>query len=173
MPLIEPRITFLDRSHDRSFFDCGNPALNRYLAQIARQDESRNFSRCYVLIDHASANPLKVLGFYGICASSAKLVALPRYQIRGTAPYPEYPAVLITRLATDLTIQGEGYGEALLMHAVRIAYDIHKLIGIKLIMVHAKDGAPGFYEKYGFLRFADDPNHLFMPIETVIKLVGV
>jgi hypothetical protein len=41
-----------DRSIDRKAFDCGlHPALNAYIAQQATQDEKRNVSRSFMLVE--------------------------------------------------------------------------------------------------------------------------
>ena len=44
-------------------------------------------------------------------------------------------------------------------------------IGIRLIVVHATgEAARRFYERYGFISFEDERNHLFLPIDRIAKL---
>jgi len=50
----------LDKTHDRTRFDCGSEPLNRYLQQQARQEMQRHVSVTFVLPDSEQA----IRGFY-------------------------------------------------------------------------------------------------------------
>jgi hypothetical protein len=46
--------------HDRTTFDCGEPSLNQWLAQMALQQQEKNFARTRVLVDDSAST--QVLG---------------------------------------------------------------------------------------------------------------
>ncbi|MNW00981.1 hypothetical protein D3C71_1965480 [compost metagenome] len=55
-----------DSSLDREAFDCGlHPALNAYIAQQATQDEKRNVSRSFMLVEDG-----QLLGYYTLANAS-------------------------------------------------------------------------------------------------------
>ena len=65
-------VTELASHHDRSDFDCGEPALNQYLQRLARQQSARNFSKTYVVVPAGEA---QILGFYSISAGGVDFAA--------------------------------------------------------------------------------------------------
>ena len=67
---IEP----LTKSHDRSGFRCGSEALDRYLAQQARQDAEKNVAAPFVLVEPPSP---AVLGYYTLSASVLNVADIP------------------------------------------------------------------------------------------------
>ncbi|MDK6703191.1 hypothetical protein [Pseudomonas aeruginosa] len=59
-----------DRSVDRKLFDCGqHPALNTYITQQASQDEKRNVSRTFMLIEDS-----RLVGYYTLANASVVVV---------------------------------------------------------------------------------------------------
>lgn len=86
-------------------------------------------------------------------------------------PQIDMPVVLIGRLAVDSSVQGQGLGEFLLIDALRRAEYLAMKIGIRVVEIDAiNDAARHFYERYGFLSLADDPRHLFLPMNIIRKL---
>ena len=84
---------------------------------------------------------------------------LPRYPI---------PTAHIGRLATDVTVQGQGLGEALLFDALETAELASKAIGIRVVeLIALHDRAKAFYMRYGFAELADDPFRLYLHMDTV------
>jgi len=157
-----------DRSrHDRSQFDCGIPVLNEWLATKISQFEKKDLARTYVLVE--SGHDV-VQGYYALSNHTVIFDALPEDQAKGL-PRIDVPVVLIGRLAVDLSTQGQGLGEFLLIDALRRAEYLASKIGIRAVEVDAiNDAARKFYEKYGFLSLKDDPHHLFLPIQVIRKL---
>jgi hypothetical protein len=43
------QIQSLNSGHDRRYFDCGQPELNRWLREMAGQQGKRHFNRTFVL----------------------------------------------------------------------------------------------------------------------------
>ena len=66
-------VALLNGSHDRAAFDCGTPALNRYLAEQASQDIRRRVASCFLALDEAG----RIAGYKTLAAASATLTDLP------------------------------------------------------------------------------------------------
>src|SRR5947209_12096941 len=97
--------------HERSAFSCGNQSLDRYLTSQAGQDTRRRASVVYVA---CVAGTNAMCGYYTLSASELDATTL-REQVRKRLPYyPQFPAVLLGRLATHQQYRGIGLGGALL-----------------------------------------------------------
>ena len=156
--------------HDRSRFSCGNEALDRYLRRQASQDTKRKFAKVFVACLHGSS---EILGFYTLSAASFSRDSLPGEGGK-MSPYPDVPAVLISRLAVDRAWQGKRLGEFLLIDACQRVVDASQnTLAVNAIFVQAKDEkAKRFYMKYGFIPFVNEPFHLFIPTRTIEEAAG-
>jgi GNAT superfamily N-acetyltransferase len=156
-----------------SEFDCGNDDLNRWLRAWARHNEARGASRTFVTVTDDTEH---VAGFYCLAASSLVRADAPGALSRNM-PDP-IPVVLIGRLAVDRRHAGRGLGTSLLAHAVRQSVRVAETIGMRAVIVHAKDErAVSFYERFGFSRFPDGSTrvlYLGMPDArtTIGRLLG-
>ena len=66
-----------------------------------------------------------------------------------------------------------GIGEGLLLGALERASGLSDKLGVCGVEVVAIDAAAvAFYRKYGFTPLLDSPRHLFLPIETVRKVLA-
>ena len=151
----------LDKSrHDRLSFDCGVEPLNHYLRLMASQQARRDNSRTFVVED--AEQPGCVMGFYTLTMTLLDVSALPaglrKKHVSATS------AGLIARLAVDRRYQGRGLGEWLLVDALRKLLEASDRVGFPVVVVDAKDGVRGFYEKFGFMGFADEGGKLFMTV---------
>ncbi len=156
----------LDKSFDRTKFDCSVPALNAFLATQARQSQSKGFNKTYVAILEGDTGKV-VQGYYSISMGQIDLSALPERQRKFLPKHP-VPIGRLGRLAVDRLMQGHGLGRELLVNALKRIRDASQTIGAYAVIVDAKDeSAKKFYEKYGFITLADDPMSLFLPIESI------
>lgn len=166
------RIELLSQRHDRAAFSSGNDDLDRYFREQAGQDQRRRLSAVFVLYDVANDS---VAGYYTLSACEIELNSLPN-EMAKRLPRRPVPATLIGRLATDLRYRGQGLGGMLHVNALTRAASASRGIGAMAVIVDAKDDqARGFYERYGFQRFADDPYRLFLPMadaERVARITG-
>ena len=105
--VIEP----LNPTHDRTGFQCGIEALDRYLKKQAKQDIKRRISRVFVATK--PDNPKAVIGYYTLSTLSIELNQLPEKRARKLPKHP-VPAALIGRLAISNAAQGQGVGKLLL-----------------------------------------------------------
>ena len=132
-------------AHDRSRFDCGTEALNRYVREQVGQDVRRAFATCFVALDQAGA----VAAYYTLSASSLALTDLPEAMRRKLPRYPVAPAAIIGRLAVDRSRQGLGLGAALIVDAAARARASD--LAAHILVVDATDQAAAkFYARMGF-----------------------
>jgi GNAT superfamily N-acetyltransferase len=159
-------IEVLGPTHDRGVFDCGVPALNRYLQHQARQERDRKVAVPYVLVP--TRKPTGIAGFYTLSATSIKLDAWPDDISRKLPTYPVVPATLLGRLATSLNYRGHGLGERLLVDALHRALINTEIVASFAVIIDTKDDSgAAFYERYGFVRFPDSPLRLFMTMRAI------
>lgn len=60
---------------------------------------------------------------------------------------------------------GKGYGQLLLGHAVNLALSVRRTMGVRLLVVDAKDEkVAAFYEGFGFRRTASAALTLYLPL---------
>ncbi|MBM3277306.1 MAG: GNAT family N-acetyltransferase [Candidatus Handelsmanbacteria bacterium] len=162
--LIEP----LGKHHHRAAFSSGSPPLDHYLQQQAGQEARRHLAVTFVLVD---ADRQILAGYYTLSATSIRLGELPTEIAQKLPRYPLVPATLLGRLAVDTSYQGKRLGEFLLMDALRRSFTQSQAIASMAVVVDAKDeGARRFYERYGFIKFPDQPFRLFLPMQTIAKL---
>lgn len=156
----------LDKSIDRSNFDCGVSELNEFLLKQARQQQTKGFNRTFVLMD-SDDSPFKVLGYYSLSMGEISLDSLPDDKKKKLPKHP-IPVARIGRLAVDNTTKGKGYGRMLLVDALRRVQGASLQIGVYAVVVDAKDdSAKNFYKKYGFIQFQDLEMSLFIPLASL------
>ena len=173
MPPTRPKfkIALLDsKLHDRAAFSCGEPSLDEYLKRRAGQDLKRRLAVTYVLAP--SDEPSRVAGYFSLSAYAVLASELPE-ELAGRLPrHDRFPATLIGRLARDETYRGDRLGELLLLEALARALENSDHVASFAVVVDAlNDQAAAFYRRYGFLPFADDARHLYLPMATVKTLL--
>ena len=157
------RITLLDgKLHDRSGFSCGIAALDDYLHQRAGQHQRDGIATTHVLTD--DAQPAQILGFCALSAAHLHLSELQQADLKRLPGYP-VPAMRMGRLAVSASEQGKGYGQLLLGHVVNLALSVRQTMGVRVLIVDAKDAqAATFYERYGFRPTTSKALSLYLPI---------
>lgn len=152
----------LAKAHDRQSFDCGDPAMNDFFQRFARQSHEQNASKSFCAI--ASETPGRVLGFYTITPSALAHRDVPSHMTRGLAQH-QVPGFRLARLATDLSVAGQGLGGQLFaaaaLRCLRIAADA----GGRLLIIDAKnERASEWYVSFGAEPLADRPLTLVLPL---------
>ncbi len=162
---IDWRIEPLAASHNRKDFDCGEPPLNDYLRQYARQHAASNVSRTFVAV--SNTDPARILGYYTLSMGSLTKANLPVALQKKLPDFP-IPIARLGRLAVDVTAQGKGMGEDLLMHALHRCIALSDEIGMLAVVVDAKhEKAKQFYLRYGFEELPGLPMMLFIAASTI------
>jgi GNAT superfamily N-acetyltransferase len=156
---------FEPKRHDRASFDCGVAELNTYLKRYASQDQKRQLTRVCVLSDSD-----RIIGFYSLIAHSIQRDNLPKSLKLGG--YDALPFLMLGRLAVDKKDQGQGFGDALIFHALKSTVAAAEHIGLIGLIVDAKnESAASFYEGFGFIRLEETPNRLVLPFTAIKKLL--
>jgi GNAT superfamily N-acetyltransferase len=163
--LVEP----LGKQHDRAAFSCGNPSLDQYLKERARQDARRYVAAPFVLV--LAPGEKAILGYYTLSSFAIDLSDLPPETSRKLPSYPNVPVTLLGRLAVDQRHAGQGLGEFLLMDALHRSLTQSSQIAAVAVVVDAIDAnAVRFYKHFNFVPFPERPNRLFLPMQTVAAL---
>jgi GNAT superfamily N-acetyltransferase len=161
--------------HDCTGFTSGKPSLDNYLGDVAGRDQEEHTAIAYVLVDkNGSTHPRRVVGYFTLNSFAfPKKQARRRDQDKHLGRYNPVPAVLIGRLALDRAFQGRGLGGVLLVSALTRVLTLSEQLGIAVVVVHAiDDEAASFYEHQGFVRFRDEPNHLYYPLATFAAAIA-
>ncbi|HGF7182511.1 TPA: GNAT family N-acetyltransferase, partial [Vibrio cholerae] len=109
-------------------------------------------------------------GFYTLTMTPIDLKALPdKLQKKHQS---STSGGLIARLAVDDRYKGKGFGEWLLIDALRKLLAASDSVAFPVVIVDAKDGAKHFYEHYGFKAFQDAENKLFITIADIRASLG-
>jgi len=162
-------ITPLGKQHNRHSFDCGEDSLNQYLKRFARQDIQRQLNRVFVV--SPSDDPELIYGYYSLSASTLVAASLPERLQQRLPRYP-VPTVLLGRLAVATDQQGQGIGGIMLVNAMQRAMQASQVMAIYAIIVDAlNDPAVGFYRQFGFISLPGQSRKLFLPIDTVSRLL--
>ena len=133
--------------------------MNWYLKRFALTNTVAGIARTYVTT--LSGEPI-VLAYYSLAAGSVEKSAVPERVGKGIPAHP-VPVILLARLAVDQKFQGNGVGKGLLRDALQRAVAAAEVVGIRAILVHAKDpAAAAFYAKFGFVSSPTDPLHLML-----------
>ncbi|QDF67542.1 GNAT family N-acetyltransferase [Shewanella sp. SNU WT4] len=154
--------------HDRNRFNCGVEALNNYLKVMASQQAKKDNTRTFVLEDdHDNSH---IIGFYTLTMTPIDLKALPdKLQKKHQS---STSGGLIARLAVDDRYKGKGFGEWVLIDALRKLLAASDSVAFPVVIVDAKDGAKYFYERYGFQAFQHSENKLFITIDDIRASLG-
>ena len=155
----------LGPNHDRAAFSCGVSELDAYLHRQASQDQKRNLAAVFIL----TADGKSVVGFYTLSAHTILAADLPLDMAKKLPRYP-IPVTLLGRMAVARSLQGQGWGEFLLLHALKRA-----LIGSRqgaswAVVVDAKTGAREFYLYQDFTPTPDRPDRLVLPMKTIEQM---
>lgn len=156
----------LNVRHDRRAFDCGEASLNTYLQRYARQNTENGASCTYVAVQPES---VQNCAYFTLSAGAVALTDFPEDVRKG---WPGLvPSAHLGRFAVDKNFQGQQLGRAMLDTAISTALEAADLLGIAVLELWAlNDTARRFYEKFEFVNLLDDPNHLYLPLETARRI---
>jgi ribosomal protein S18 acetylase RimI-like enzyme len=154
------------RRHSREGFSCESAALERYLKTHAAQDAQKKVAAVFVLAEGRT-----VIGYYTLSSYTIDAGELADELTKRLPSYRKLPAILIGRLARDRKYARQGFGELLLVDALRRSFQNTSSVGAAVVVVEAEnEKARTFYLSYGFISFPDHQNKLFLPMATVERL---
>ena len=163
-------IETLDRTHDRTTFDCGDVSLNDFIIKFSTQYSRKRVGKTYVLVAEGQK---QVLGYYTVAAYSIDFEEWPE-DLSKKLPRHPISVILLGRFAVDRTLQGQGQGTFLLQDALTRCLAAQDIIGVHAVFVEAIDlNAAKFYERFGFSSLKNNPLKLYLRIETIEKSRGI
>lgn len=159
----------LDARHRLDEFDCGEPALDRWLQRFALLNQRNDASKTRVVCDADD----RVLGYYALAAGSVERSDAAARVAQGLARHP-VPVIVLTRLEVDRSEQGGGVGRALLRDALLTVAEVSDTVGVRALLIHAKtDAAREWYLRHAeFESLPGTPGTLFLLIKDLRKAAG-
>lgn len=156
----------LTGEHDLTAFDCGVPSLDNWLKHHGVTAAAVGSARPYVMTDAQQDG--RVVGYHAMTASA---VTHEQATERAKAGMPRHPipAVLLSRLAIDRTVQGLGVGAWLLRDVMLRTVTVAEEVGVRVLLVHAfDDNAQGFYKRHGLEASPTDPLNLQIIVRDIM-----
>ena len=132
------RVEHLGEHHQLGSFSCGTKSLDDWLREHAFDNQRRNLSRTFVLLDDGD----RVIGYYALTMGGVRREALPTRYGRGLPRY-EIGMVLLARFAITGDHQGQGLGRDLLIEAIERAADAGTQVAARFIGVDPIDEREG------------------------------
>lgn len=170
MTVIAQPITFEIRPFNttdrRDAFECDEPSLTDYVRTGAGQDSRRHAAVTYVLV--GSDDPTRIIGYYTLASTSIALAGFPPEIARKLPKYPNLPATLLGRLAVNTADAGKRHGERLLVDALANSLRVSERVASLAVIVDAlHEKAAGFYRRYEFTPFVDNPLRLYLAMKDI------
>lgn len=159
----------LTAEHDVTSFDCGQVDLNDWLRRYALNNQRAGMSTVFVTSRPDSS---AVIGYYALASGGVDSGLAPSRITQGVPRHP-IPVILLTRLAVDTSMQGQKVGRGLLIDALRRVNAAADEIGVRALLIHAKDDAArDFYAGNAeFEPSPTDPLHLFLLMKDLRKVI--
>ena len=132
--IIEP---FDPAKHDRNAFSCGIKLVDNYFQKTANKHAKADNVRFYVMRDSDAGNA--VIGFYTINAHAVHYRDLPKKFARSKPSHGSIPAAYISMIGRDRKYRGSGYGNDLLVDALKRIVGTADSLGIALVMLYVLD----------------------------------
>ncbi len=141
-----------------SEFRCGQPDLDEWISRYALANQQSGMATVFV-----SMSSNRIAGYYALSTGGVEHAAAPSRVAKGVPQHP-IPVIILTRLAVDENYRGEGLGRALVRDALLRVDRAASEIGVRALLVHAKDDAArNFYLRIAeFDESPTDPLHLFL-----------
>ena len=144
----------ISKKHDRNAFNCGDADLNDFLRRHARQSHDQGGAKTFLAIDDADSG---ILGFYSLAPASLDYARTPAIAKRRLARH-DVPGFRLARLATHISVGGQGLGGQLIAGAARRCLRAAADVGGVIMIVDAKsERAAAWYTKYGAIPLDDAP----------------
>ena len=150
-----------------STFDCGVCELNEWLQKHSRAGAKSGSAQTFVAVGSKD----EIIGYYALTVQSVTAKTAPSRMSKGMPRHP-IPVILLARLAVDEEFKGQGIGVGLLKNALLRCLNASKEMGVRAVIVDAKnDAARLFYKHFNFAPFPDDSDRLFLLIKDLDKII--
>ncbi|MFV0181379.1 GNAT family N-acetyltransferase [Empedobacter falsenii] len=163
------KVVILNKQHKKKEFYSGNEILDDYLHKVANQDLKRDLSICYVMADEEN----NIYGYFTLSNQSIPYSHFDEsFRKKLNPSYNQIPTTLLGRLAVSQSLQGQNFGRALLMMALKKAYDTSKVLASAGVVVDPIDeNAIEFYKRFGFIKIPDS-GRMYLHMKTIENLLN-
>ena len=161
--ITEPRP--LQKTDNRTDFDCGHAVLNHWFQRHAWGNEKVNSSRTYVMVEEGGVN---VVGYVTLATGQIERNFLQKSKQRNMPDL--VPVLILGQLAIDIKYQGQGVGSRLLQFALQLTIATSRSVGTVGVLTHPLyPDVRAFYEKWGFIELLGDPKRsMFLSVKDLI-----
>lgn len=159
-----------DNEYNVIEFDCGMDEFNTFLHKNMHKEFERRVSIPYLcLLDADEPNsPPKVVGYFTLASSSFDRKHLPSSERRKVI-YRSVSCILLSKIAVDKSISGQGLGKWLLGKAIKQAFLSSRDVGVYALFLQSVEGKEEFYIKAGLIRSKADPSMFIYPLKQYEK----
>lgn len=162
--------------HDRTGFSCGVSQVDNYFQRTANKLAKAGNVRLFVMISPEG----DLVGFYALNAHAVDYLELPGKFKRSRPGHGRIPAAYISMIGRDQRFGGQGFGNDLLVDALKRIALAAEEIGIAVIMLDVLDcGDPqkvaarkAIYERFGFKSLPENELRMYLPVETIRGLIN-
>jgi GNAT superfamily N-acetyltransferase len=152
------QLDHLRREHPRKQFQCGEQAVDDWLATKALQNQTKHRSVTKVLLDTAG----RIAGYYTLATGQVDFGDLPA-EVSKSLPRRLLPVAVLAWLGVSTGHQGQGLGRLLLAQALRGCYEAEQTFAfIAVILDCLHDKAKAFYQQWDFEELPGHPYRLFL-----------
>lgn len=139
--------------------------MNQWLERHSRAAQGSGSAQTFVITDAEQRD--RIVGYHAITAASIEPAEATSKAKKGMPKHP-IPALLLARLAVDLSVKGRGLGAFLLRDAMLRTVSASDDLGIRLLLAHAlNDKARDFYLRFGFEESPTDPLNMQMIVKDI------
>jgi hypothetical protein len=161
--------------HDRAAFSCGVEQVDNFFKKTANKLAKADNLRVFVM----SRPDGTVIGFYAMNAHAIDYQELPKKFSRERPGRGSIPAAYISMIGRDQRFAGGGFGGDLLADCLTRILRVSDQIGLAIVILDVLDcGNPelvakrrALYLEYGFQPLPSDDLRLFLPIDTLRRIV--
>ena len=152
----------LREHHDRTVFNSGNVGLDSWLRDHSLHASAISTGRTFLW----HSGDAVVVAYFTLAAHLVARESLTSRTGRGSPNV--IPAILLARLALDVSLQGQGLGAELLWDALSRAVAANRQAAARLVVVDAVDErAAPFYEHFGFEPIPGNPTRLVQKVSSI------
>ncbi len=162
------RLEGLGRHHPRRRFQCGEEAVENWLATKALQHQEKHLSVTKVLVD-ADAG---IAGYYTLATGQVDFGDLPS-EVGRELPRRQLPVAILAWLGVDVVQQGRGLGRLLIAQALRDCWEAGKTFAfVAVILDCLNDAGKAFYARWDFRELPGRPYRLFVSAKQLDKMMA-
>lgn len=164
----------LGAEHDTGSFCSRAAYLDWSLSHRALADQKNDLTRTIVAVNDSTLEGApgskRIEGFVALEAGTMPTATV--LSADGSARFAESQIsnIYIVCLARDVRRRGHGYGDILLMGALRRAHLASFHIGVAGVFLYSLQEGASLYLRHGFEPLSDDPKRLFLPMSTIRRL---